>query len=58
MDSSLASEPLPLTSIKQDLIVAYMECSARGLVHTAQWCVCICAVCVCVCLLSTWSRVQ
>lgn len=38
MDSSTASEPLPLTNIKQDLIVAYMECSARGLVHSAHWC--------------------
>lgn len=39
MDSSPANEPLPLASIKQELIVAYRECSARGLVHSAHWCI-------------------
>ena len=43
MDSSPANKPLPLASIKQELIVAYRECSARGLVHSAHWYVCFCA---------------
>ena len=53
MDSLPAIEPLPLESIKQDLMRAYIECSARGLVHSAHWCVCsvcVCSVCLCVCL--------
>ena len=53
MDSLPAIEPLPLESIKQDLMKAYIECSARGLVHSAHWCVCsvcVCSVCLCVCV--------
>ena len=49
MDSSPAKESLPLESIKQDLIVAYMECSSRGLIHSANWFVSVCA-CVFMCV--------
>ena len=49
MDSSPAKESLPLATIKQDLILAYTECSSRGLIHSANWCVSVRA-CVCVCL--------
>ena len=47
MDSSPAKESLPLASIKQDLILAYTECSSRGLIHSANWCVSV-RPCVCV----------
>ncbi len=56
MEQAAAESTLSLTDVKESLLLSYLQCSERGLLFSANWCVCVCIACItaaslcCVCV--------